>query len=232
MSTFSESSRRQFLQSASSLICGATATVLFPRKAEAQGATWDVGAAQNALKLIYKRLLDRDVDPVGLDVHTRFLVNQNRTMQELALFICGSPEYSQKFISPVSADEAVRGLYRRLFNREPENQQVVQMHANNLRRKGIKDVLTGFGAEYRQLWGANGIPGIGYVPTRGSANPPSSTAYNFCVSSVYTSKRNRTIYIPGWEASSWERAESILRGQLGNLGAGDSWSISRGSCPN
>jgi hypothetical protein len=60
----------------------------------------------------------------------------------------------------------------------------------------------------------------------GGSTPPPLQQYRFCVSSTFNPPQTRDIM-----AQSYAEARQILEEQLGELGAGDSWTIGDGPCP-
>jgi hypothetical protein len=80
---------------------------------------------QDAVRILYRRLLDRDPDPDGLRSHTE--IAQRQGIEAAAQSIVASPEYRNRANATVGPTESaafyepgVRVMYRHLLGRDPD----------------------------------------------------------------------------------------------------------------
>lgn len=150
------------------------------------GFTWNPREANQALILTYHQVLEREIDSTGRATFMHKLVDDNYSMRWVVRAIGHSVEYGQRFVDPFMATPdpgmAVRLMYRHFLNRSPENEVVVGQHLVFLQANGYPKLVDNFvdSNEYFQLWGENGVPGIGVVPT-GGIPLPSAGIFEVCV---------------------------------------------------
>ncbi len=195
-------------------------------------------AAEQAIRLVYVRLLEREGDPAGVAHHVNLLVNRNRSMREVVRGVGGSPEYFARFVTPHMPAQLwgtpITRYYRNFLDREPEgtgarvahSKQYVRHHPSIFKaHRLLVDTFTS--NEYLQKWGEQGVPGVGYnQPAPKQAIP--TAVYRFCVQNKQG--------VPPWPnphtvaiaASSWHEAETELRASLPNGGYG--WFWTQGPC--
>ncbi len=189
------------------------------------GFTWNTPEAHAAIRMMYKRLLEREPDPAGLIHHVDFLVRQNRTIQEVANGIGGSPEYFQRWVEPHMAQglwgTPITTYYRHFLDREPGGTNFLHHHASifvkarddnnpgttmfSAHRQLVHNFV--FSPEYLQSWGLNGVPGVGQVPTGGQTSPVGST-FIFCVTVPAIGNIDWVV-----SATSLAEAQNIVRAQ-------------------
>lgn len=127
-------------------------------------ATRAVNNNPNAIRMLYRALLQRDPDADGLRAYTEMAERQG--VRAVAESIVASPEYRQRATAsgiPLGVEAytaPVRALYRHLLAREPDpgGLQAMTELASVYGMKGVIDrVLTS--PEYRERFGEDGIPG-------------------------------------------------------------------------
>lgn len=121
---------------------------------------WDPAEAAEAIKLVYRRVLEREVDDSGLISWAGQLDRAERTLRDVIRLIGKSDEYRNRFITPLTPNKAARLLYVHFLAREPENQQVVDGWANVITQQGYKAAIDGFvdSAEYKRRFGDDRVP--------------------------------------------------------------------------
>ncbi|HKY05566.1 MAG TPA: phycobilisome rod-core linker polypeptide [Blastocatellia bacterium] len=122
---------------------------------------WDPAEAAEAIKQVYRRVLEREVDNSGLISWAGLLDRGEKTLREVIRLIGKSEEYRSRFILPLPLKQAARLLYLHFLAREPESQQVVDGWANVIAESGFKAAIDGFidSAEYRRRFGDDRVPG-------------------------------------------------------------------------
>ncbi len=122
---------------------------------------WDPAEAAEAIKQVYRRVLEREVDNSGLISWAGLLDRGEKTLREVIRLIGKSEEYRSRFILPLPLKQAARLLYLHFLAREPESQQVVDGWANVIAENGFKTAIDGFidSAEYRRRFGDDRVPG-------------------------------------------------------------------------
>jgi hypothetical protein len=130
----------------------------------ADTATRAVNNNPNAIRMLYRGLLQREPDPDGLRAYTEMA--EQRGVRAVAEHIVASEEYRDKATAsglPLGVDAyapPVRALYRHLLGREadPGGLQALAEVASVYGMKGPVDRILG-SPEYLQQFGENGIPG-------------------------------------------------------------------------
>lgn len=112
---------------------------------------------ENAAKIakeLYRVVLEREADAGGLVVQAGALNRGELTAQEIALNMGCSAEYGQRFISNRTPAEAIKLMYRHFLLREPESQQAINHHVNELNSVGWQTKVRHFAlsAEAGQVW--------------------------------------------------------------------------------
>jgi hypothetical protein len=130
----------------------------------ADTATRAVNNNPNAIRMLYRGLLQREPDPDGLRAYTDMAAQQG--VRAVAESMVASQEYREKATAsgiPLGVDvyaPPVRALYRHLLAREadPGGLQALAELASVYGVKGPVDRILG-SPEYLQRFGENGIPG-------------------------------------------------------------------------
>ena len=132
----------------------------------ARSARRSVNSDEDAVRLLYRVLLDREPDPDGLRGHTERARRDG--IESVGRSIVASPEYRQKnraslgTIDEEAYQRAVRTVYRHVFARDPEpwmTQRLAQMAVSS----GFDALVDAMIAspEYQQQYGDDVIPGRG-----------------------------------------------------------------------
>lgn len=96
-------------------------------------------SAQNSaliVKEIYKRVLERNADDGGLVLFAGKISGGGWCVQQVVRAVGVSPEYADRFIKNQTPRQAVVLMYRHFLLREPESEQVINHHVNELNGKG------------------------------------------------------------------------------------------------
>lgn len=151
--------RQELIAASSQLAAGAPAAALV--------ADLAARAANNepqGVRMLYRRLLQRDPDPEGLRAYTELA--QRDGPASVAQAIMASPEYRQRATAqglPAGMnvfEQPVRMLYRHVLGREADGGAIVPMAelASVYGARGVVDRLLN-SREYLERFGHNGIPG-------------------------------------------------------------------------
>ena len=120
---------------------------------------WPADQAAVQVRLIYKRVLERDVDDSGFITWGAILDRGEKSIREVVRLIGKSPEYYNRFIAPVGARNAATLMYRHFLAREPESAIVVDQHAAAI-AANWQNAVDGFvsSAEYTSRFGEDSVP--------------------------------------------------------------------------
>jgi hypothetical protein len=157
-----EPSQQELQQTASELASGRRQLIDVLAQAARRAANSD----EEAVRILYRRLLGREADEAGL----RGFTEQARRdgIESVARAIVTSPEYRQRAgtssieIDDAAYEEAVRTLYRHLLGRSPDG-RAAQTYARTAAASGFDAVVDAIvnSNEYRQLYGDDVVPGRG-----------------------------------------------------------------------
>lgn len=109
---------------------------------------------------VYRTVLERSPDAVGLGIYGGQLQRDEKTLQEIVREVGKSREYFDRFVSPFSPKEVVRFLYRHFLCRDPENEDIINEHVRLFNSKGWQyniDKLVG-SEEYKERFGSHSPP--------------------------------------------------------------------------
>ena len=107
------------------------------------------------VKEIYKRVLERNVDDGGLVLFSGKISGGGWCVQQIVRAVGVSPEYADRFIKNQTPRQAVVLMYRHFLLREPESEQVINHHVNELNGKGWQAKVLDFvnSPEASKTWG-------------------------------------------------------------------------------
>jgi hypothetical protein len=122
--------------------------------------------AQDAVRILYLRLLGREPDPDGLRNHTELA--QRQGLEAVAQSIVASPEYKSRHSAGASGDNGVsyeagvRALYQHLLGREadPDGLRALMQLASVYGLPAVADRIVS-SPEYAQRYGSDTVPGSG-----------------------------------------------------------------------
>ena len=120
---------------------------------------WTPGAAAAALRIVYRRILDREIDDDGLVVYGGQLIS-GRNLRAIIRDIGHSTEYRDRFVTPFTLRQVARLMYVKFLAREPESETALNGHAADIAANGYKAGVDSFidSQEYRERFGDNGVP--------------------------------------------------------------------------
>ncbi len=111
--------------------------------------------AVEIVKEVYRKVLEREVDESGLITYGSKLREGYICANGLARDLGRSPEYAERFINNQTTRQAIILMYRHFLLREPESEQVINNHVNDMRSKGwrakVDDFLNGNEA-WTKVW--------------------------------------------------------------------------------
>lgn len=120
---------------------------------------------EEAVRILYRRLLGREADPQGLRGFTDLARREG--LEAVAREIIASPEYRQQSRAASSQDaaayeDAVRSLYRHVLGRDPDPAGIRDLTQVAMARgfDAVVDRMIG-SAEYERLYGDDVVPGRG-----------------------------------------------------------------------
>jgi RNA polymerase sigma factor (sigma-70 family) len=108
-------------------------------QAKATPPPLDRAQARVLIKEFYRRILERDDREEG-NGYVEDLVEGKRDPVDVAWEMARSEEYKQNFLKDATAEDSVRDLYAKLFQREPSDEEV-EMNATFYRFLGWKDAV-------------------------------------------------------------------------------------------
>ena len=121
---------------------------------------WPAGTAAGLVRLLYKRVLERDVDDSGLITWGCALDNGELSVKEIVRRLGKSDEYRSRFVIPFSPAKSARLMYQHFLARQPESDKVVEGWADVISDEGWQVAVDGFvdSAEYGKRFGDNKVP--------------------------------------------------------------------------
>jgi hypothetical protein len=121
---------------------------------------WTPEAAAAAVRIIYKRILERDVDDSGLINWAGALDRAELSVKEIVRLVGKSAEYRNRFVLPFAPTKAIEKMYEHFLARNPESSNVVDGWAETLVLKGFEIVVDGFvdSQEYGRRFGDDSVP--------------------------------------------------------------------------
>ena len=157
-----EPSQQELQQTSSDLAGGQRQLIDVIGRAARRAANTD----EEAVRILYRRLLGREADEAGL----RGFTEQARRdgIESVARDIAASAEYRQRtgsagvHIDDAAYESAVRSLYRHLLGRDPDG-GAAQTFARTAASSGFEAVVDAImnSAEYQQRYGNDVVPGRG-----------------------------------------------------------------------
>jgi hypothetical protein len=147
----------------------------------ARTATRAANNQEDAVRILYRRLLGREPDPAGLRDATQHA--ERHGIDAVARMIVASPEYRRRTGAGglpgedmAAYEAAVRSLYRHVLGRDPDGgglRNLTRMAAT----RGVDNVIDVMlsSREYRQEFGTNRVPGRNIRwcgPARGAVRRP------------------------------------------------------------
>jgi Ca2+-binding EF-hand superfamily protein len=157
-----EPSQQELQQMSTELASGQRQLIDVIGRAARRSASSD----EEAVRILYRRLLGREADEAGL----RGFTEQARRsgIEAVARDIVASAEYRQRAgssdlrIDDAAYENAVRALYRHLLGRDPE-QGTTQTYARAASASGLDSVIDAIlnSAEYQRLYANDVVPGRG-----------------------------------------------------------------------
>jgi Ca2+-binding EF-hand superfamily protein len=157
-----EPSQQELQQTSSELASGQRQLVDVIGRAARRAANTD----EEAVRILYRRLLGREADEAGL----RGFTEQARRdgIESVARDIVASAEYRQRagssglHIDDAAYENAVRTLYRHLLGRDPDG-GAARTYAQTAAASGFDAVIDAIvnSAEYQQRFGTDVVPGRG-----------------------------------------------------------------------
>jgi hypothetical protein len=131
----------------------------------ARTATRAANNKEDAVRILYQRLLGRDPDPAGLRIYTEMAERDG--IEAVATSIVNSREYGERTGADrvpnqdvTAYERAVQSLYRHVLGRDPDPaglRDLTRIAATN-GFDGVVDRMVR-SAEYERLFGDNGVPG-------------------------------------------------------------------------
>ena len=88
------------------------------------------------VRQVYQMVLEREVDDSGLITFSGKLSGGGWCVHQVVQELGVSAEYADRFIKNQTPRQAVVLMYRHFLLREPENEQVVNQHVNDMNGKG------------------------------------------------------------------------------------------------
>ena len=98
--------------------------------------TYSAPRAAAIVRQVYQMVLEREVDDGGLITFSSKLSGGGWCVIQVAQELGISPEYADRFIKNQTPRQAIVLMYRHFLLREPENEQVITHHVNELNGKG------------------------------------------------------------------------------------------------
>ncbi len=157
-----EPSQQELQQASSDLAGGRRQLIDVIGRSARRAANTD----EEAVRILYRRLLGREADEAGL----RGFTEQARRdgIESVARDIAASAEYRQRtgsagvHIDDAAYESAVRSLYRHLLGRDPDG-GAAQTFARTAASSGFEAVVDAIvnSAEYQQRYGTDVVPGRG-----------------------------------------------------------------------
>lgn len=120
---------------------------------------WNLNEVPNLVSNIYRRVLERDWDPVGLIGWGSALDRGEMSVREVVRCCALSQEHMDRFIRPNSVAEAVKICYRHLLAREADPGGL-QNWIRVFQQEGVDNVINGIinSKEYMDRFGEDGYP--------------------------------------------------------------------------
>jgi len=98
--------------------------------------TFSASRAATIVRQVYQKVLERDVDDSGLITFSGKLSGGGWCVTQVVQELGVSGEYADRFIKNQTPRQAVVLMYRHFLLREPEDEQVVNQHVNDMNGKG------------------------------------------------------------------------------------------------
>lgn len=116
--------------------------------------TYSAQNAASVVRAVYMKVLEREADDSGLVTYAGKISGGGWCLRQIVRDLGLSPEYAERFIKNQTPRQAIVLMYRHFLLREPENEQVINQHVNDLNFTGWKKKVVNFvsSAEAEKIW--------------------------------------------------------------------------------
>jgi hypothetical protein len=121
---------------------------------------WELGFAPAVVSQLYRQVLEREVDDIGLVGYGGQLVRGEASVKETVRGLGLSSEYAQHFLIPFTPQQQVEFCYRHFLAR-PSDVNGLHFWMQQAEQHGMNAVINGLinSDEYANRFGEDKIPG-------------------------------------------------------------------------
>lgn len=121
---------------------------------------WPPEAAATAVRLLYRRVLERDADDSGLITFAGALDRGELSVRDIVRSLGKSDEYRNRFVVPFSLLQIARLMYLHFLARQAESEAAAKGWADLIATQGWQAAVDGFinSDEYSNRFGDDSVP--------------------------------------------------------------------------